>query len=226
MLGWIVADEGKKLRIYDCQAAGVVFRKLEGPVPRTRWQRWRWRRWLGKLRRYGVMQAAVRGPVPEDLMAVWGLRAVDPAPLRLLLLPQLITYVQREWGLPLQRRQTLLRSPDAGAQVRQAAEILVRQVRYLELEVPFQQELEELLRCRYGLAPGGGGTPALQVCLGTSALPGVPALHLGRDCRQRQKLELEYPEEPEADEQLLAAILWAGKLKVEEIRVKTLQFSA
>ena len=146
MLGWIVADEGKKLRIYDCQTAGVVFRKLEGPVPRTRWQRWRWRRWLGKLRRYGVMQAAGRGPVPEDLMATWGLRAVDPAPLRLLLLPQLITYVQREWGLPLQRRQTLLRSPDAGAQVRQAAEILVRQIRYLELEVPFQQELEELLR--------------------------------------------------------------------------------
>lgn len=229
MLGWIVWQEAGrgKVQSTQCAVGGVTFWKLSGPAPRHFWGRRQWRRCLQQLGRSGVRRVAVQGKVPPELLRQFALQPVDPSPLRLALLPQLLAHVQREWELPVQRGAVTLRSAGADKDVWQAAQVLARKARYLHLDIQTgRAEMEELLRRRYGLVIGGTGQTVLEVCVGCASGGTVPALHLGDGCAIRQQVELESEALPEANEQLLSAIFQAGKLKIEEIRVRSVEFSA
>lgn len=226
MLGWIIWERQGKGRIERCTVCGVPFYRLEMPPPRMFWQRKRLRRRVLALRKRGVYQVVVQGAGPDHMLWEGGVRAIDPAPLRLVLLPKLLAYVQEEWQLPLRTAAVRLRAGSADETTCKAAQMLAQQARYLVLALETgQAELETLLRRRCGLGMGGGRA-VLEVCIGVESSGSLPALHLGKDCAARQKIGLFYPEADWADEQLLAALFQAGKLKTDEIRIKSVGFRA
>ncbi len=227
MLGWVVwKEQGGTPRVERCHVNEVPFWKLEGAAPHSVWQRWLWRRGLRQLQRLGVRSVAAQGPVPPELLKRFFLRPVDPAPLRLALLPQLLDYVQSTWQIPLHQTAVRLCSRQADTVVEQAAHLLAQRVRYLHLEGNAGQDsLARQLQWRYGLA-GGGAAPSWEVCIGCQGSGEVPAIHLGEECAQRQKVEMNCEKIPQADEQLLAALFQAGKPVIEEIRIKSVEFFA
>ncbi len=226
MLGWVIWHPQGKSRIERCTVCGVPFYRLETPPPRLFWQRKRLRRRIGEMRKRGVRQVVVHGTGPDHLLWSCGVTAIDPAPLRMMLLPQLLDYAQEEWKLPLRTAAVCLRAGGADETVCQAAQVLARRVRYLKLALETEQtELETMLRRRYGLGMGGGQA-VLEVCVSLEGSGTLPTLYLGKDCAVRQEVWLFYPEADWADEQMLAAFFQAGKLKTDEIQVKSVGFRA
>ena len=228
MLGWVVWKEqgGGTPRTERCHVNEVPFWKLEGAAPHSVWQRWQWRRGLRQLQRLGVHSVAVQGPVPPELLKRFLLRPVDPAPLRLALLPQLLDCAQATWQFPLQQTAVRLCSRQMDAAVEQVAHLLAQRVRYLHLEGSAGQDsLARQLQWCYGLA-GGGAAPSWEVCIGCRGSGEIPALHLGEGCAQRQKVEMVCEKIPQADEQLLAALFQAGRPVIAEIRIKSVEFCA
>jgi len=190
------------------------------------------KRSVAELAKRGVRRFVADGDWPESWHG--GLRRIDDRQLRRALLPQLLTAVCRAQSLPLPRAAVLLSAPSPSPEVWQAAELLARRSRYLLLELPDSAALQDMLRRRYGLSAltRQDRAPLLQVCFGEPSLP-VPALLLGEDSFQRQKVE--YAVSPDWQARLspsavtppLLAALWeSGALPAEEIRVASIASNA
>ena len=110
-----------------------------------------------------------------------------------------------------------------GGTARQAAQVLAKRARYIELTPPGQTALAQWLLARYGVAAGSGGQQAAAVvwCGTADSVSEGPAIYLGAACAARQEVRYEaaglapWP----VSEQLLAALLAADGWEASEIHV-------
>ena len=224
MLGWIICREGKPIPPERCVCEGVIFWRLYTPLPHRRRERRFLTSALREMYRRGVRRAVVEGDIKDEVMRA-GILPVEVSILRQALLPQLLTWVDREWQLDLRRSTVQITARRADERVYRAAEEAGRAARYVRLAVGAgQRELEEQLCRRLGL--GGGGLPVLEVCLDGEACAGVPYLDVGRGCRGRQQVMLTTAGAENGKESLLCALYEAEKLPIEEIQVRFVEFRA
>lgn len=226
MLGWIICREGKGRPTLERRCVGGVwFWVLEGPSAVGWQQRRLWNAALREMARRGVRRAVLQG-VDAAIPAACGIAAVEPSALRFALLPRLLSWVDREWGLRLGSAAVLLSADSSGADTWHAAVELSRRVRYVWLDTgPGQALLEEELRGTLGLGTGGG-SPVLEVCLAAEARGGLPTLYLGRGCGAQQRLTLDAPGLEGTEESMLCALFQAEKLSIQDIQVRFVEFRA
>lgn len=195
---------------------GVPFRVLTAG---RGWQRLRVRRLLCRLARHGVRTAVFEGDTWQTAAARYGIHPVPVGALRLAKLEELLDCL-----CPALSGKTvrLCVGKDGGA-ARQAAQVLARRARYIELTPPGQTALAHWLLARYGVAAGSGGQQAAAVvwCGTADSVSEGPAIYLGADCAARQEVRYEaaglapWP----VSEQLLAALLAADGWEASEIHV-------
>ncbi|MBE6919707.1 MAG: hypothetical protein E7469_08500 [Ruminococcaceae bacterium] len=225
MLGWIICGEERRITLERQVVGGLPFWVLRVPH-RRRWLAARgFTAALREMARRGVRRVVVQGgEVPE--LALFGMTAVEPWPLRRALLPQLLDWAEREWQLPLRTSAVLLSADSSGADTCRAARLLCQRARYVLLDTGVgQAELEARLRSTEGLGVGGG-KPVLEVCLRAESRSGVPVLYLGRGCAAQQRLELTASGLENGEESLLCALFQAEKLPIEEIHIRFVEFRA
>lgn len=203
----------------------VLTREVIGGVPfwvltaGRGWQRLRVRRLLCRLARHGVRTAVFEGDTWQAAAARYGIRPMPVGALRLAKLEELLDCL-----CPALSGKTvrLCVGKDGGA-ARQAAQVLARRARYIELTPPGQTALAHWLLARYGVAAGSGGQQAAAVvwCGTADSVSEGPAIYLGADCAARQEVRYEaaglapWP----VSEQLLAALLAADGWEASEIHV-------
>ena len=203
----------------------VLTREVIGGVPfwvltaGRGWQRLRVRRLLCRLARHGVRTAVFEGDTWQTAAARYGIHPVPVGALRLAKLGELLDCL-----CPALSGKTvrLCVGKDGGA-ARQAAQVLARRARYIELTPPGQTALAHWLLARYGVAAGSGGQQAAAVvwCGTADSVSEGPAIYLGADCAARQEVRYEtaglapWP----VSEQLLAALLAADGWEASEIHV-------
>lgn len=203
----------------------VLTREVIGGVPfwvlttGRGWQRLRVRSMLRRLARHGVRTAVFEGDTWQTAAARYGIHPVPVGALRLAKLEELLDCVCPA----LSGKTVRLAVGENGGTARQAAQVLAKRARYIELTPPGQTALAQWLLARYGVAAGSGGQPpAATVWCGTAdgASEG-PAIYLGADCAARQEVRYEaaglapWP----VSEQLLAALLAADGWEASEIHV-------
>lgn len=203
----------------------VLTREVIGGVPfwvltaGRGWQRLRVRSLLRRLARHGVRTAVFEGDTWQTAAARYGIHPVPVGTLRLAKLEELLDCL-----CPALSGKTvrLCVVKDGGA-ARQAAQVLVKRARYIELTPPGQTALAQWLLARYGVAAGSGGQQAAAVvwCGTADSVSEGPAIYLGADCAARQEVRYEaaglapWP----VSEQLLAALLAADGWEASEIHV-------
>ncbi len=172
--------------------------------------------YLRRLYASGIRRGVFEDERMAAMAARYGIDPVPVLPLRLALLDRLLDALCID-GLPA--AAVYLRCGRGGeAAARQAAAVLARRVRYIQLDEGDPAGLTELLLRRWGISPGDGGlTPALTVCTGhdASAVTG-PVLYLTDDCARVQSVTYGSPSLPEP---LLAALTAADKCQPSEIHV-------
>ena len=227
MLGWIRCGEGKRRLHTEMETVcGVPFLLLEAACPRHRWERRRLHRTLNDMLSRGIRRVVAEGTGAAELLEGTALQPVDCGPLRRVLLPQLLDRVEEDWNLPLERCAVRLSARQTDGDTMQAACVLARRARYLLLDTGVGQEvLEKELQRRFGLGRAGG-TAVLEVCLGGERRGGAPVLYLGEEGWRRQELELWSPLLTQGPESAFSAIFQAGKLRISDIAVKSLEFCA
>ena len=203
----------------------VLTREVIGGVPfwvltaGRGWQRLRVRSLLCRLARHGVRTAVFEGDTWQTAAARYGIHPVPVGALRLAKLGELLDCLCPA----LSGKTVRLAVGENGGTARQAAQVLAKRARYIELTPPGQTALAQWLLARYGVAAGSGGQPpAATVWCGTadSVSEGL-AIYLGADCAARQEVRYEaaglapWP----VSEQLLAALLAADGWEASEIRV-------
>ena len=177
--------------------------------------KWRRGRRFRALRRQGV-RCAIAPPEYAAEAAKWGIRPVDPRPLRQMA------------GLKLlqSRRGILaaLRSPRLSPAVEEAAVALCGGFRYVRLSVPGGEALAYALLRRFGVGGAPPGKASLTVSFG-----GAPEeddeLCLGEDCVRCQAAEYAPVTglAPLPQSEALLYVLWqAGAVKADEIAIKRL----
>ena len=213
MWGYLIwHEEPCRLRLWEQTIGGVRFLTAEICRPENFWQRRRLHRMMKKIFRAGVRQIVRGGSVPEGLPERFGLSAVDVSPLRQALLPKLLDWAEKAWGLSLRSCCVRLHASRTDRAVWRCAAVLARRARYLELDTGEGSEaLADDLRRRYGLSCGG--RPVLEICLAQGWTGDVPALLLGRDCGRMQKMRWYMPGHGEMPEELLAALYREGRLE-------------
>lgn len=203
----------------------VLTREVIGGVPfwvltaGRGWQRLRVRSLLCRLARHGVRTAVFEDDTWQTAAARYGIHPVPVGALRLAKLEELLDCL-----CPALSGKTvrLCVGKDGGA-ARQAAQVLAKRARYIELTPPGQTALAQWLLERYGVAAGSGGQQAAAVvwCGTADSVSGGPAIYLGADCAVRQEVRYEaaglapWP----VSEQLLAALLAADGWETSEIHV-------
>ena len=203
----------------------VLTREIIGGVPfwvltaGRGWQRLRVRSLLRRLARHGVRIAVFEGDTWQTAAARYGIHPVPVGALRLAKLEELLDCL-----CPALSGKTvqLCVGKDGGA-ARQAAQVLAKRARYIELTPPGQTALAQWLLARYGVAAGSGGQQAAAVvwCGTADSVSEGPAIYLGADCAVRQEVRYEaaglapWP----VSEQLLAALLAADGWEAPEIHV-------
>lgn len=203
----------------------VLTREVIGGVPfwvltaGRGWQRLRVRSLLRRLARHGVRTAVFEGDTWQTAAARYGIHPVPVGTLRLAKLEELLDCL-----CPALSGKTvrLCVGKDGGA-ARQAAQVLAKRARYIELTPPGQTALAQWLLARYGVAAGSGGQQAAAVvwCGTADSVSEGPAIYLGADCAARQEVRYEaaglapWP----VSEQLLAALLAADGWEASEIHV-------
>ena len=203
----------------------VLTREVIGGVPfwvlttGRGWQRLRVRSLLCRLARHGVRTAVFEGDTWQTAAARYGIHPVPVGALRLAKLEELLDCL-----CPALSGKTvqLCVGKDGGA-ARQAAQVLAKRARYIELTPPGQTALAQWLLARYGVAAGSGGQQAAAVvwCGTADSVSEGPAIYLGADCAARQEVRYEaaglapWP----VSEQLLAALLAADGWEASEIHV-------
>ena len=203
----------------------VLTREVIGGVPfwvltaGRGWQRLRVRSLLCRLARHGVRTAVFEDDTWQTAAARYGIHPVPVGALRLAKLEELLDCL-----CPALSGKTvrLCVGKDGGA-ARQAAQVLAKRARYIELTPPGQTALAQWLLARYGVAAGSGGQQAAAVvwCGTADSVSEGPAIYLGADCAARQEVRYEaaglapWP----VSEQLLAALLAADGWEASEIHV-------
>ena len=203
----------------------VLTREVIGGVPfwvltaGRGWQRLRVRSLLRRLARHGVRTAVFEGDTWQTAAARYGIHPVPVGALRLAKLEELLDCL-----CPALSGKTvrLCVGKDSGT-ARQAAQVLAKRARYIELTPPGQTALAQWLLARYGVAAGSGGQQAAAVvwCGTADSVSEGPAIYLGADCAARQEVRYEaaglapWP----VSEQLLAALLAADGWEASEIHV-------
>lgn len=183
------------------------------------WQRLRVRSMLRRLARHGVRTAVFEGDTWQTAAARYGIRPVPVGALRLAKLEELLDCLCPA----LSGKTVRLCVGEDGGPARQAAQVLAKRARYIELTPPGQTALAQWLLARYGVAAGSGGQQAAAVvwCGTADSVSEGPAIYLGADCAARQEVRYEaaglapWP----VSEQLLAALLAADGWEASEIHV-------
>lgn len=203
----------------------VLTREVIGGVPfwvlttGRGWQRLRVRSLLCRLARHGVRTAVFEGDTWQTAAARYGIHPVPVGALRLAKLEEMLDCVCPA----LSGKTVRLAVGENGGTARQAAQVLAKRARYIELTPPGQTALAQWLLARYGVAAGSGGQQAAAVvwCGTADSVSEGPAIYLGADCAARQEVRYEaaglasWP----VSEQLLAALLAAGGWEASEIHV-------
>lgn len=206
----------------------VLTREVIGGVPfwvlttGRGWQRLRVRSLLRRLARHGVRIAVFEGDTWQTAAARYGIHPVPVGALRLAKLEELLDCVCPA----LSGKTVRLAVGENGGTARQAAQVLAKRARYIELTPPGQTALAQWLLARYGVAAGSGGQQAAAVvwCGTADSVSEGPAIYLGADCAARQEVRYEaaglapWP----VSEQLLAALLAADGWEASEIHVVSL----
>lgn len=206
----------------------VLTREVIGGVPfwvltaGRGWQRLRVRSLLCRLARHGVRTAVFEDDAWQTAAARYGIHPVPVGALRLAKLEELLDCLCPALGGKTVR---LCVGKDGGT-ARQAAQVLAKRARYIELTPPGQTALAQWLLARYGVAAGSGGQQAAAVvwCGTADSVSEGPAIYLGADCAARQEVRYEaaglapWP----VSEQLLAALLAADGWEASEIHVVSL----
>lgn len=183
------------------------------------WQRLRVRSLLRRLARHGVRTAVFEGDAWQTAAARYGIHPVPVGALRLAKLEELLDCLCPA----LSGKTVRLCVGKDGGTARQAAQVLAKRARYIELTPPGQTALAQWLLARYGVAAGSGGQQAAAVvwCGTADSVSEGPAIYLGADCAARQEVRYEaaglapWP----VSEQLLAALLAADGWEASEIHV-------
>lgn len=183
------------------------------------WQRLRVRSLLRRLARHGVRTAVFEDDTWQTAAARYGIHPVPVGALRLAKLEELLDCVCPA----LSGKTVRLAVGENGGTARQAAQVLAKRARYIELTPPGQTALAQWLLARYGVAAGSGGQQAAAVvwCGTADSVSEGPAIYLGADCAARQEVRYEaaglapWP----VSEQLLAALLAADGWEASEIHV-------
>lgn len=183
------------------------------------WQRLRVRSLLCRLARHGVRTAVFEGDTWQTAAARYGIHPVPVGALRLAKLEELLDCLCPA----LSGKTVRLAVGENGGTARQAAQVLAKRARYIELTPPGQTALAQWLLARYGVAAGSGGQQAAAVvwCGTADSVSEGPAIYLGADCAARQEVRYEaaglapWP----VSEQLLAALLAADGWEASEIHV-------
>lgn len=203
----------------------VLTREVIGGVPfwvltaGRGWQRLRVRSLLRRLARHGVRIAVFEGDTWQTAAARYGIHPVPVGTLRLAKLEELLDCLCPA----LSGKTVRLCVGKDGGTARQAAQVLAKRARYIELTPPGQTALAQWLLARYGVAAGSGGQQAAAVvwCGTADSVSEGPAIYLGADCAVRQEVRYEaaglapWP----VSEQLLAALLAADGWEASEIHV-------
>ena len=203
----------------------VLTREVIGGVPfwvlttGRGWQRLRVRSLLRRLARHGVRTAVFEGDAWQTAAARYGIRPVPVGALRLAKLEEMLDCLCPA----LSGKTVRLAVGENGGTARQAAQVLAKRARYIELTPPGQTALAQWLLARYGVAAGSGGQQAAAVvwCGTADSVSEGPAIYLGADCAARQEVRYEaaglapWP----VSEQLLAALLAADGWETSEIHV-------
>lgn len=203
----------------------VLTREVIGGVPfwvltaGRGWQRLRVRSLLRRLARHGVRTAVFEGDTWQTAAARYGIHPVPVGALRLAKLEELLDCLCPA----LSGKTVRLCVGKDGGTARQAAQVLAKRARYIELTPPGQTALAQWLLARYGVAAGSGGQQAAAVvwCGTADSVSEGPAIYLGADCAARQEVRYEaaglapWP----VLEQLLAALLAADGWEASEIHV-------
>ena len=203
----------------------VLTREVIGGVPfwvltaGRGWQRLRVRSLLCRLARHGVRTAVFEGDTWQTAAARYGIHPVPVGALRLAKLEELLDCLCPA----LSGKTVRLCVGKDGGTARQAAQVLAKRARYIELTPPGQTALAQWLLARYGVAAGSGGQQAAAVvwCGTEDSVSEGPAIYLGADCAVRQEVRYEaaglapWP----VSEQLLAALLAADGWEASEIHV-------
>ena len=183
------------------------------------WQRLRVRSMLRRLSRHGVRTAVFEDDTWQTAAARYGIHPVPVGALRLAKLEEMLDCVCPA----LSGKTVRLAVGENGGTARQAAQVLAKRARYIELTPPGQTALAQWLLARYGVAAGSGGQQAAAVvwCGTADSVSEGPAIYLGADCAVRQEVRYEaaglapWP----VSEQLLAALLAADGWEASEIHV-------
>lgn len=203
----------------------VLTREVIGGVPfwvltaGRGWQRFRVRSLLRRLARHGVRTAVFEDDAWQAAAARYGIHPVPVGALRLAKLKELLDCLCPA----LSGKTVRLCVGKDGGTARQAAQVLAKRARYIELTPPGQTALAQWLLARYGVAAGSGGQQAAAVvwCGTADSVSEGPAIYLGADCAARQEVQYEaaglapWP----VSEQLLAALLAADGWEASEIHV-------
>ena len=203
----------------------VLTREVIGGVPfwvltaGRGWQRLRVRSLLCRLARHGVRTAVFEDDTWQAAVARYGIHPVPVGALRLAKLEELLDCLCPA----LSGKTVRLCVGKDGGTARQAAQVLAKRARYIELTPPGQTALAQWLLARYGVAAGSGGQQAAAVvwCGTADSVSEGPAIYLGADCAARQEVRYEaaglapWP----VSEQLLAALLAADGWEASEIHV-------
>lgn len=206
----------------------VLTREVIGGVPfwvltaGRGWQRLRVRSLLRRLARHGVRTAVFEDDTWQTAAARYGIHPVPVGALRLAKLEELLDCLCPA----LSGKTVRLCVGKDGGTARQAAQVLAKRARYIELTPPGQTALAQWLLARYGVAAGSGGQQAAAVvwCGTADSVSEGPAIYLGADCAARQEARYEaaglapWP----VSEQLLAALLAADGWEASEIHVVSL----
>lgn len=206
----------------------VLTREVIGGVPfwvltaGRGWQRLRVRSLLCRLARHGVRTAVFEDDAWQTAAARYGIHPVPVGALRLAKLEELLDCLCPA----LSGKTVRLCVGKDGGTARQAAQVLAKRARYIELTPPGQTALAQWLLERYGVAAGSGGQQAAAVvwCGTADSVSEGPAIYLGADCAARQEVRYEaaglapWP----VSEQLLAALLAADGWEASEIHVVSL----
>lgn len=206
----------------------VLTREVIGGVPfwvltaGRGWQRLWVRSLLRRLARHGVRTAVFEGDTWQTAAARYDIHPVPVGALRLAKLEELLDCLCPA----LSGKTVRLCVGKDGGTARQAAQVLAKRARYIELTPPGQTALAQWLLARYGVAAGSGGQQAAAVvwCGTADSVSEGPAIYLGADCAARQEVRYEaaglapWP----VSEQLLAALLAADGWEASEIHVVSL----
>ena len=142
------------------------------------WQRLRVRSMLRRLARHGVRTAVFEDDTWQTAAARYGIHPVPVGALRLAKLEEMLDCVCPA----LSGKTVRLAVGENGGTARQAAQVLAKRARYIELTPPGQTALAQWLLARYGVAAGSGGQQAAAVVWCGQRIGGTCHISGGRLC--------------------------------------------